>query len=477
MGQVKLSPDRAVDPSGGLVRRYLVPLSDGWSPENACLRRLTLISIYGQLVDQHLSIFRPYDRDPGHEDQLTRAALIVMRLVPLCQEAFLGLAGCPRLSELPPPRFDMQTESLAALDTEVEDPKIDELVSVFVGPHEHLVAGSDEPNLASERQARYDGVIQYGTTLLVVIESKLYASASEQQALEINTKQLDFQEKRWVPVRWQDLLDRWWNLIELRMLGPAELAVLNDFFDNAEQNFGDLLPYTDLERCGDHLGRRLRRLRTILEAATGFAAEVRDVGGHPGVKFPPNEVVAFDRVSLYIEGDNVVLSAWPAELAPQYKRVYGKPARAEALIALTEEPGWEVHGNFHLAFWRSSGPQRWYPTRHLPGPTYVCQWVEDFADGRAGRRPRKELNSKTFRRWLIQRGYATEPEMTSLNEWSSRLPMDKFDIRPSIQVTRSWRYDDAVKRDRTGQLTAEVRDAINRLLTALDEPQLHDLTP
>ncbi|MEH3137686.1 MAG: hypothetical protein PGN30_22095 [Mycolicibacterium neoaurum] len=55
--------------------------------------------------------------------------------------------------------------------------------------------------------------------------------------------------------------------------------------------------------------------------------------------------------------------------------------------------------------------------------------------------------------------------------------MEKFDVRPSIQVTRSWQYTDAVTRDRTGQLTAEVRDAINRLLSALDEPKLHDLTP
>ncbi len=369
----------------------------------------------------------------------------------------------------------MQTESLVALDTEVEDPKVDELISVFLGPHENLVAGTKELDLASERRARYDGVIQYGTTLVVVIESKLYASASEQQALEINTKRLDHHAKRWVPVRWQDLLDQWWNLVELGVLGPAETAVVNDFFDNAEANFGDLLPYTDLERCGDHSGRQLRRLRSILEAATGFTAEVRDVGGHPGVKFPPDQVLAFDRVSIYIEGDDVVLSAWPAELAPQYKRVYAYPGRVEALIALTGEPGWQVHGNFHLAFWRSSGSQRWYPGRRLPGSTYVRQWIDDFSDSRAGRRPRKELNDSLFREWLIERGYATDAEMASLDEWSERLPMDNFDVRPSIQVTRSWKYADAVARDRTGQLTADVRDAINRLLATLNEPKLREI--
>ena len=34
--------------------------------------------------------------------------------------------------------------------------------------------------------------------------------------------------------------------------------------------------------------------------------------------------------------------------------------------------------------------------------------------------------------------------MDSLDEWETQLPMDKFDIRPSIQVTRSWKFADAV---------------------------------
>lgn len=427
-------------------------------------------------VEHHLSIFRPYERDAKHEDQLTRAALIVMKLAPLAHEAFLSLGGCQPLSALPRPRFEMQTEQLVPLDPDAEDPEVAELVSVFLGPHEDLVA-AQEPNLASERRARYDGVIQYGSHLLVVIESKLYADASEQQSLEINSKGLAHKKSRWVLVRWQELMDRWWNLMELGILGPAEAEVLNDFFDNAEENFGDLLPYTDLERCGDHQGRRLRRLRTILEKATRFSAEVRDVLGHAGVKFPRNQVVAFDRVSLYIKGSDVVLSAWPAELAPQYKRVYSDPKKVDALIALTKDPAWHLYANFHLAYWRSSVPQRWYPTQHLLGPIYVQQWIEDFQDHRAGRRPREELKDPSFRQWLMKRGYAPESEMESLDEWANKLPMDKFDVRPSIQVTRSWQFTDAVARDRTGQFIAEVHESINQILAALGEKQLKEIQP
>jgi hypothetical protein len=427
-------------------------------------------------VERHLSIFRPYERDAKHEDQLTRAALIVLKLVPLAHEAFLGLVGCERLSGLPSPRFDMQTEKLVPLGTDAEDPEVTELVSVFLGPHEN-VSQTQEPNLASERRARYDGVIQYGSDLLVVIESKLYANASEQQALDINTGGLAQKKSRFVPVRWQDLLNRWWNLIELGILGPAEAEVLSDFFDNAEENFGDLLPYTDLERCGDHPGRRLRRLRTILEKATGFSADVRDVLGHAGVKFPGNQVIAFDRVSLYIEAGNIVLSMWPAELAPQYKRVYSDPDKVDALIALTDDPAWRVQANFHLAYWRSSGPQRWYPARHLSGPIYVQQWIEDFHDHRAGRRPRKDIKDSSFRQWLVERGYATESELDSLDEWESKLPMDKFDVRPSIQVTRSWQFADAVSRDSSSQFIGEVREAVDKVLAALGEPRLEDMEP
>lgn len=61
-------------------------------------------------MEHHLSIFRPYERDAKHEDQLTRAALIVMKLMPLAHEAFLSLSKCEPVSALPRPRFEMQTE-------------------------------------------------------------------------------------------------------------------------------------------------------------------------------------------------------------------------------------------------------------------------------------------------------------------------------------------------------------------------------
>ncbi|MGE2737594.1 hypothetical protein [Mycolicibacterium vaccae] len=395
-----------------------------------------------------------------------------MKLVPLAHDAFLDLTKSRRLSELPRPKFDMQTEKLTPLGVESEHAEVEELVSVLLGPHDNL--NEQETNLASQRRARYDGVIQHETALLTVIESKLYPTPTE-QPFQINTGGLTALRSRTVLVRWHDLLDRWWNLTELGVLGPAEAGVLSDFFDNAEENFGDLLPYTDLERCGDNRARRVRRLRTILEKATGLPAEVRDALGHAGVRFPVDQVSAFDRASLYQDSSNIVLSVWPAELAPQYRSVYSDRRKVENLIALTADPTWQIRRNFHLSFWRASVPRRWYPKGNAPGPEYIRQWLEDFGLQHARRRPREDLRDHAFRSWLTERGYANSDEMDELDEWADKLPMDKFDVRPGIQITKSWPYDEALRLDSARLFTEHVRVALDALLIALKEPPLESL--
>lgn len=424
-------------------------------------------------MEHHLSIFRPYERDAGHEDQLTRAALIVLKFIPLAHDAFLDLVGCGPLATLPRPAFDMQTATLVPPDTEFVD-EIHKLVSVLLGPHEGLTSNV-KPDLSSDRAARYDGVIQYGAQLLVVVESKLHANASDRQALNINTGGLRYNKdnSHYIRVRWQDLLDRWMNLKELGLLAPAENEILNDFFDNAEANFGDLLPYSELARCGDHPARRLRRLRALVEQATGLAADIR--GRYATVRLPQKRVVSFDRVSLYVEGEKLILSAWLAELAPQYARVYSDPQHIKALVALANDPAWHIAPNFHLAYWQASGAQRWYPKSSLEGREYLQQWLADYQDGRAGRKLRPTLLEPEFRSWLMDHGYADAEQMEELDEWANRLPMDKFDIRPSVQVTHSWQWADAVTMDAEGRLVSEVRQAVSQLLQALREPSLPEI--
>lgn len=293
-----------------------------------------------------------------------------MKLVPLAHEAFLGLIGCKRLAELPAPRYDLQTGQLTASEDAEE---VQEFVSVLLRPHKEVTGiGKVE---ASDRRAVYDGVIQYGATLLVCIESKLLATASGQQARKINAKKLQWKNDRLIHVRWEQLLDRWLNLLALGVLGAAETQVLDDFFDVAERYFGDLLPFNTLERCGTNMRRRLRRLRVLLEDATGLEVPLRRDG--VTAKFAPGTTVTTQQATLWVDDEAVHLGIWPAELAAQYNALFGDPARREGLLDLAGRPGWTCTPNMHVAYRFATGPQRWYPRKQkqLPLATYFDQWT------------------------------------------------------------------------------------------------------
>lgn len=109
-------------------------------------------------MDRHLNVFLPYERSPRHEDQLTRAAMIVMRALPLARDALLARIGAPPSARLPEPDIDMQTRCVtlpSALDG-AETPLVHELISVFLSPDEGLdVSGAQIEERA--REQRLDG--------------------------------------------------------------------------------------------------------------------------------------------------------------------------------------------------------------------------------------------------------------------------------------------------------------------------------
>lgn len=229
----------------------------------------------------------------------------------------------------------------------------------------------------------------------------------------------------------------------------------------------------------------MHSLATILEAATRISATAYKGGGlltprgdpyFPSVtvKFPGDQVCAADRVSMWVDGDHIRLGMWPAELKSQYTAVYSNPSKVLALIELENYAGWTLQANFQLAHRFAQPPQRWYPGRHVPGPLYVHQWIDDFREGCAGGRTRDEVADPRFFDWLVERGYACDSERGSLDDWlNSKPPRLQIHIRPGIQILRTWRYADAFAQNRGDEFVAEVRETIGRVLSALDEPKLN----
>jgi hypothetical protein len=424
-------------------------------------------------VDRHLNVFLPYERSPRHEDQLTRAAMIVMRAVPLARDALLARIGALPSARLPEPDVDMQTRHVTRPPTldETEIPAVHKLISVFLSPDEGLdLSGAQIQE--RDREQRLDGVVRFGDDLVVVIESKTVGAAPVDQAVQVRLRGVQVEDPRVVWLGWHELLADWWALLERGLLAPAERVLMEDLIAFTEEHFGHLLPFTTLGRAGEHDLRRQRRLMALLREATG----TNDVAPERSPQF--GALVMLDtaigtkstqRVSLQQQDETLALYTWPAELKPQAEALY-RTERAHRLvdfIAANPET-WRARPNIHLAYRGAPDAQRLYLTCRLDLAEYVRQWsADDITEIRAY--PYGDIRTKLWP-WLRDRGYAGPEDDERLDAFLERLGRRGAHLRPGIEVRRIWLWNEAINLDERHALAGEIRDSIAALLAALQEP-------
>ena len=162
-------------------------------------------------MDRHRSVFLPYDRPPHHEDQLTRAAMIVMRAIPLARDALLARLGAPPSAWLPEPELDIQARDVLKVPalSDAEGVPLHLLISVFLSPDEGLDLSAAE---VAERvgEQRLDGVLRFGDELVVVIESKVKGDAPSDQATLLQRRGVEVQQAKVTSLGWHELLEDWW---------------------------------------------------------------------------------------------------------------------------------------------------------------------------------------------------------------------------------------------------------------------------
>ena len=142
------------------------------------------VTVLGVTIDSgHLNFFLPFRRlEPNHENQLTRALLVVLRYSPIARATWLRFVAPEReLHQLPRPTF--VTQQRRAIRYVPEDEAEAELVSVYLGPDRP--PGEDEFVVEDDRGQVLDAVVDFGGALIVVIENKV-APADDWQARNIN---------------------------------------------------------------------------------------------------------------------------------------------------------------------------------------------------------------------------------------------------------------------------------------------------
>ncbi|HEX5308201.1 MAG TPA: hypothetical protein VFW38_03885 [Solirubrobacteraceae bacterium] len=429
---------------------------------------------YGS-ANPHLNVFEPY-RELGrsHEDQLTRAAMIVLRLVPLAREALLQAIGEPSQSRLPDCVIDMQATNLvdpseeSAAGGEVERQR---LVSVFLTPDTEPVDISPEIT-EIDRGQRFDGVLRFDPELVVVLESKVcrrWARRDGKRVAELNLGGTHFEHSRTCVLHWHDLLEAWWRLVELGVLAPAEQAIVGDVLAYAHQDFGQLLPYGTLRRVGADPVRRKWRLRSLLAEATGIVPER---AGLVHIRLDTAlGAVTLQRAALEADEEQLTLHIWPGELKAQAEQLYAG-GRAERLCELIGADGgtWEVKPQPLLGFRNAPVRTRVYLTCDLDPGEYARRW--QGADWkRVGAHHRNHVRDQLWP-WLLDRHYAAPGDEERIEPFLRALGRRFAHLRPSMHVARTWDWAQAQQLDDEGLLAGEIHDALDRVLALLDEPPL-----
>lgn len=422
---------------------------------------------------RHLNFFRPFERLPAHhENQLTRALLVVLDKVPLAHSAWLRLvdsgyrgaepSGVGALEDLPSPiRVLTQQGSLenlappegAAEVTAEERPR---LLSV-VQSAELVDAEADV--LSEDRSMVLDGVIYYGERLAIVIESKLDQPASDVQYTRIDAPGWRV-DARPATVRWRDTIAAWRGLVEADLLGYAEQRLMLDFLWFVEEHFPSLQPFSKLALCKGNSYLACMRCEAIL-AEVGDGPTVTEHGRwRARLELQGAKTV---RYAYLVTGDadsTIELWMYPGDDLGQARALYGRPP---GVRALTELAGWDVQPNMHFGFMQSGFA--WSETP-CPLSDYVEYWINHI--GSAGQVDRPDWDDYIGE--LVGGGVLSEDGREAFAHAFIESERQRATPRPGLVLVYRWPFDQAADLDAEGRFAPELRTRLHEVLDLLEEP-------
>ena len=410
----------------------------------------------------HVNFFAPYEGAvASHENQLTRALLVVLRYSPVAHQAWLGLIAPEQhlyLYDLAKAEFATQRQRVLGTDTDIPEGEAVRGISVWLAPDAAPVSAAVE---SSDRQQVLDGVITYGNDLVVVIENKIsWCDVTEQpHRINLHGSPVSF-EKSPISVTWQRLLEVLSDLVEHDLVSVAERLLINDFFDVIEEHFHRIGPYSTLARCGDQRFRLERRLDIVQGKAVGTdvgkALGWRDIAGTPKI------FMAW----LGLASDNAAVSLHmhPADTLSQSRAFYGDPTSVQAVLALQSD-GWRVVPNFHWGF--MAGGYAWSKTP-LPVEQYCAYWMNEIGATREVNRPDWE----TYWAKLQSAQIVEAAGKDAFDAEFTRTQRQKTHPRPGLFCEYAWPLAEARRLDTQDKLVEQVRVRLNQMLTALHAPPI-----
>lgn len=434
-----------------------------------------------------LNVFNPFeDKSPKHEDTLTRAFMILLRLSPVIHADFLeyvrdkqrisgaeNIIGSMSNLGAHQERIFTQVGTLKNIDN--SDSEIAEhLLSIVITnntPSEEVLNAEIK---WSKRVPRYDGVVCYGHDWVIIIENKPYDNVDIDQLnpsegsfyFDTETAEKHMKvEPKVVSILWRNLVNRINNLVDIGAIYGAESIIVDDFLNYMYENHTGLNPYTSFSICRDRQELLDRRCSSILR-------DIEKVINNKSYVFLGNQKGwkeclilsggAARRIALSSSNEGkIVLEIYPGDNVEQARLFYQK-LDVENLVKLKAD-GWQMNQNLHFThiqrvLMRSDIDNK---INDNSMNSYLSFWKTNLSLIRQVSRSEFEECIRV----LVDNNILDDHDYEKLNASIENPNIDHLRICPGLALWYTWDISYCIENDKGTNFVTEVVERIRQVLS------------
>lgn len=441
----------------------------------------------------HVNYFYPYSKSNNHEDNLTRAFLALLNLIPSVQAVFIDLIRDRQIKEiifkgLERHNYDALIPSYFERDSKIT--RVETQKSHF-GSDKGIILSiliSDEKLQedvkveASERSAVYDGIITYETReqgWIFIVENKPNIDKVWNEQLKPSIKKKIDDESSFkiidypISLEWKNIIDALYGLIVNDIATQGEKGLINQFFDYVNSSYSQLNPYDTFEKCQDREVLLQKRCEQIMGMFTS-----EELGKHRGWKaYFDIKDKAVKRGALFpqsIEDSDwkICLAIYPGDTVSQARNFYQSLSSNDGiseLINTVKSYGWNFFTNLHFSFISS---HLYWARREMENEDYLGYWVNN----RSEIKQHKELAGSFGHVYnhFLDKGLITEDDRKELISKFDRTNRSTMNICPGVGFEKYWNKKEVLKleADDKDGFAEEVKEQLNTIISCWSDTRL-----
>jgi hypothetical protein len=411
-----------------------------------------------------LNYFNPYDSKAGsHEDQLTRAYLVLLKYSSHVLFTFFEYARSKHKTsgkETPFTIIDL-LENGWDIETQKGNPAIntDYLLSVLI-TDSHIVP-ADSSVQSSERNARYDGIITFGSKLTMVIEVKPRSENVWTGQLNPSRQNLDKETVVYsnpAILEWKEIIKQLNHLLSVPTISGCEKIMIDDFLSYVDESFPFLNPYDSFHQCKGSIELINRRIFNLLKSIS-----------------PDDSLVKYNpRWGYYIQTPayqqiqqiGLILKSKENDYSIELSLYFGASQR-QAIAFYNSNPDisqlkntrWELFPNFHVSFMTTN--LVWFEPED-DSEHYLQFWKNNVEKIRQ----QKRADVPKYFKWLESKGVISISKETAeqLDEKFYKTAMQNLNMCPEFGVVYSFNSSEAKELDKSGKLKFVLVEKIKEAL-------------